>query len=170
MAELFSASDLCSDGWVVRMWVRILAATVVLVSMSKTLYHNCFSSPRRKCVPVRAELVVVFDSPYGSSILPRELRWFQEWFMSPMNRGNNTLLALWFCLQSRAYLNARYYYDQSRLLTMSIGSQNTCSWIRRGVLNDFFHIQVWTFARFVRPLLATILCVWGKFGLVPITA
>ena len=30
----------------------------------------------------------------------------------------------------------------------------------RCVLNDFFHIGVWTFARFVRPLLATILCVW----------
>ena len=29
MAEWFSASDLCSDGWVVRMWVRILAVTVV---------------------------------------------------------------------------------------------------------------------------------------------
>ena len=57
----FSASDLCSDGRVVRMWVRILAATTVLVSFSKTLYHNCFSPPRSKWVPVRAELVVVFD-------------------------------------------------------------------------------------------------------------
>ena len=46
MAERFSASDLRSDGRVVRMWVRILAATVVLVSLSKTLYYNCFSSPR----------------------------------------------------------------------------------------------------------------------------
>ena len=31
-----------------------------LVSLSKTLYHNCFSPPRSKWVPVRAELVV-FD-------------------------------------------------------------------------------------------------------------
>ena len=61
MVERFSALDLCSDGRVVRMWVRILAATVVLVSLSKTLYHNCFSPPRRKWVPVRAELVIVFD-------------------------------------------------------------------------------------------------------------
>ena len=61
MAERFNASDLCSDGRVVRMWVRILAATTVLVSLSKTLYHNCFSPPRSKWVPVRAELVVVFD-------------------------------------------------------------------------------------------------------------
>ena len=45
MAERFSASDLCSDGCVVWMWVWILAATVVLVSLSKTLYCNCFSSP-----------------------------------------------------------------------------------------------------------------------------
>ena len=50
MAERFSASDMCSDGWVIRMRVRILAATVVLVSLSKTLYHNCFSSPREKMV------------------------------------------------------------------------------------------------------------------------
>ena len=46
LAERFSASDLCSDGWVVRMWVRILAVTVVLVSLSKTLNYNCFSLPR----------------------------------------------------------------------------------------------------------------------------
>ena len=58
MAERFSASDLCSDGRVIRMWVRILAATVVLVSFSKTLYHNCLHPG---VVPVRAELVVVFD-------------------------------------------------------------------------------------------------------------
>ena len=32
-----------------------------------------------------------------------------------------------------------------------------------------FHIGVWTFVRFVRPLWATILCVW-EIGLVPITA
>ena len=47
MAERFSASDLCSDGRVFRMWVRILAATMVFMSLSNTLYHNCFSSPRR---------------------------------------------------------------------------------------------------------------------------
>ena len=37
MAERFSASDLRSDGRVVRMWVQILAVTVVLVSLSKAL-------------------------------------------------------------------------------------------------------------------------------------
>ena len=31
---------------VVSMWVRILATTVVLVSLSNTLNYNCFSSPR----------------------------------------------------------------------------------------------------------------------------
>ena len=61
MVERFSASDSCSDGRLVRMWVRIPTATVVLVSLSKTLDHNCFSPPRSKWVPVRAELVVVFD-------------------------------------------------------------------------------------------------------------
>ena len=60
MAEWFGASDLCSGGQVVRMWVRILAVTVVLVSLSKTLnYHNCSSPPRGKWIPVMAELVVV---------------------------------------------------------------------------------------------------------------
>ena len=63
MVERFSALDLCSDNRVIRMWVRILAATMVLVSFSKTYYHNCFSPPSSKWVPVRAELVVVFDSP-----------------------------------------------------------------------------------------------------------
>ena len=36
----------CSDDRVVRMWVWILAATVVLVSLSKTLNCHRFSSPR----------------------------------------------------------------------------------------------------------------------------
>ena len=55
MAERFSALDLCSDGWVVRMWVRSPTATVVLMSLSKTLYHNwgqswllCLISPMRR--------------------------------------------------------------------------------------------------------------------------
>ena len=37
MAEGFSALDLCSDGRVVRMWVRTASATIVLMSLSKTL-------------------------------------------------------------------------------------------------------------------------------------
>ena len=62
MAERFSVLDLCSDGRVVRTWVRILAATVVLMSLSKTLNHNCFSSPRSiNGEPVWAEMVIVFD-------------------------------------------------------------------------------------------------------------
>ena len=62
MSERFSASDLCSDSRVVRMWVRILAATMVLVSLSKTLYCNCFSSPRSiNGYLVRVEIVIVFD-------------------------------------------------------------------------------------------------------------
>ena len=37
-------------------------------------------------------------------------------------------------------------------------------------LKWLFHIGVWIFARFVRPLLATILCVWEiYYGLFPIT-
>ena len=39
----------------------IAIAIAVLIFLSKTLYHNCFSPPRSKWVPVRAELVVVFD-------------------------------------------------------------------------------------------------------------
>ena len=59
MAERFCASNLCSDGWVVRMWVWILPVTIVLVSLSKILYHNYFSPPSRKWIPVRAEFVLV---------------------------------------------------------------------------------------------------------------
>ena len=36
MAKRSSLSDLCFDGRVLRMWVQILAATMVLVSLSKT--------------------------------------------------------------------------------------------------------------------------------------
>ena len=59
VAERRSSLPDSSSGVSSRMWVRIPAVT--LVSLSKTLYHNCFSSPRRKWVPVRAELVIVFD-------------------------------------------------------------------------------------------------------------
>ena len=50
MAERFSASDLCFVG-----------SNPGCDHLSKTLYRNCFSPPRIKLVPVRAELVVVFD-------------------------------------------------------------------------------------------------------------
>ena len=63
MVERFSASDLCSDARVVRMGVRILDVTMVLVSFSKTKWLHL------------------------SCIIHRELRWFQEWFM--LSRGNN---------------------------------------------------------------------------------
>ena len=50
------------DCWVVRMWVRTPTATVVLMSMRKTLYHNCFSPPSSKWVRGGgAGLVVAFD-------------------------------------------------------------------------------------------------------------
>ena len=47
MAERFSASNLCSDGQVIRMWVRILAAIVVLVFLNYYVLYiffivNCF--------------------------------------------------------------------------------------------------------------------------------
>ena len=46
MVERFSASDSHSDGRVVLIWVQILAMIAVLVSLSKTLYCDCSSSPR----------------------------------------------------------------------------------------------------------------------------
>ena len=42
-----------------RVWVPIPVKT--LVSLSKTLDSKCFSSPRGKSVPVRAEMVLVID-------------------------------------------------------------------------------------------------------------
>ena len=77
MVEQFSASDLCSDGWVVRMWVRFLAATMVLVSFSKTHYHTCFSPPRSKWVSVRAEFVVVWLAQYVT-------KWLNMWRNGPI--------------------------------------------------------------------------------------
>ena len=35
MAERFNASDLCTDGWVVRMWIRLPTVTVVIMFLSK---------------------------------------------------------------------------------------------------------------------------------------
>ena len=60
MAERFSASDLCSDGRVVRMWVRIPIVNVMLVSPSETLNYNCLGLFTQECKwgPVRAEMVI----------------------------------------------------------------------------------------------------------------
>ena len=58
MRRLFVAMccDLCCDLCcvrcrVVRMWVRILAVTMVFVSFNKTLHHNCYSLPRTTAHP-----------------------------------------------------------------------------------------------------------------------
>ena len=47
MVEWSSASDLCSDGWVVRMWVRMLTATSHGICVfEQDTKHTCFSSPK----------------------------------------------------------------------------------------------------------------------------
>ena len=60
---------LCSDGRYVgsKSWLP--------VSLSKTLYHYCFSPPRSKWVPVWADLVVVhvFDKLYVPKMAAVEL-------------------------------------------------------------------------------------------------
>ena len=63
MAERFSASNLCSVGRVVRMWIRILAATVVLVALSKTLNSLYIAAlhPGVHESPVRVEVDDVFE-------------------------------------------------------------------------------------------------------------
>ena len=49
------------------MWVRILAATVELESLSKTFYCHCFSSPRGyKWVPARVEVDIVLEKAFGA--------------------------------------------------------------------------------------------------------
>ena len=105
MVERFSASDLCSDGWVVRMWVRIPTATVVLVSLSKTLYHNCFSPPRSKWVPVRAELVVAGWAVYS----PGSWDGFRNDLCTWWAGGNNAPWALEFGGYVH-YISPNYYY------------------------------------------------------------
>ena len=75
-------------------WICVLMAESSECGFKPRLYHNCFSPPRSKWLPVRAELVVwlALYAPKWqqlSCILPRELRWFQEWFMRLMSRGNN---------------------------------------------------------------------------------
>ena len=94
------------------MWVRIPAVT--LVSLSKTLNHNCFSPPRGLngylwgqswlISPICAVMAAI--ELYNSH---RELRWFQEWFTSLMSRGNNAPwapLSWWI----RGLFKSTYYY------------------------------------------------------------
>ena len=75
----FSASDL-SDGRVVRMLVQIQTTNTVLISLSKTLYHNCFSPPRSKigtcegrvggCLALCTKIAaIVLYTPQGAKIV-----------------------------------------------------------------------------------------------------
>ena len=73
MAERFSASDLCSDGRVVRMWVRTPTATMVLMSLGKTLYRNCFSPPRSKWVREGQSWLLCLISPICAEMAAIEL-------------------------------------------------------------------------------------------------
>ena len=86
VAERFSALDLCSDGRVVRMWVRIPAATVVLMSLSKTLYHNWFSPPGSKWVPVRAAIELY--TPQGAEMVSGMI------YAPDEHLGNNVISAV----------------------------------------------------------------------------
>ena len=81
-----SALDLCPDGWVVRMWVPILAMTVVLVSLSKTLYRTCFCPPRSTngyLWGLRWILCLV------ATVSLRELRKFKDGYRPNDQGGNN---------------------------------------------------------------------------------
>ena len=73
------------DGRVVRMWFPIVAVTVVLCVLHKTLYQNCYSPPRSKWVPSEGRVgccvrLALYAPKWQqlSCILPREPRWFQE--------------------------------------------------------------------------------------------
>ncbi len=48
-------------------WTQNLVMTLVYIS--KTLNHDCFSSPRGKLVPTRAEMVLVIDLARCSTYL-----------------------------------------------------------------------------------------------------
>ena len=60
MAKRSRASDLCSDGRVVRMWVRILATNVLLVIKKDTLLIHYIASLHQG-VPVRLQVDIVFE-------------------------------------------------------------------------------------------------------------
>ena len=75
------------------MWVRILAATVVLVSLSKTLYCDCLLFTQEyKWVHARVEVDIVFEKGLRSTtvahgcILPRELRKITGMIIGPVTR------------------------------------------------------------------------------------
>ena len=62
MAEWFRASISSSGGQVTGVWVRI--PIVTLVSVSKMLYYNCFSSPRSiNGYSARGEVDIVYEKP-----------------------------------------------------------------------------------------------------------
>ena len=72
-----------------------------------------------------------------------------------------------FCINYHYYYYFFYFYFYFYFFWGGYETMSKCSQIAgsigilpRCVLNDFFHIGVWTFASFVRPLFATIiLCV-----------
>ena len=89
------SSDSYSDRWVVRMWVWILTTSVVLMSLSKTLCHDCFSPPRSKWVPVRAELVCCVWLALYAQINQNVCNWAVLYSHGSWDGFRNDLWAWW---------------------------------------------------------------------------
>ncbi len=92
LADRLSAPDSSSVGWVLMMWVRILV--MLLVSLSKTFTYNCFSSPRGKRVPVRAEMVLVIDSAWCATFLAAQAVYSQGSWDGSRNETIGTVTPL----------------------------------------------------------------------------
>ena len=82
MAERFSASDSRSDGWVVLMWVRILAATCGTFLEQDTLLWLLLFTKDYKWVPARVEVDIVFEKVFGAEKDYRNDYW-------PSDQGTN---------------------------------------------------------------------------------
>ena len=106
---------------------------------------------------------------------------YSKTFFIPEAKGLTTMPVCWECVwhmcamwyhlsngrksgwrtRASAFLISGFFFAMKQCpiaakITGSIGILPCCA------LNDF-HIRVWTFTRFVRPLLATILCTWELY-------
>ena len=103
------------------------------------------------CATVRS------TSKWSYSYLDKPLK-KQSWalFFFHLKKTQNTKLTESYKMSLGPFWSPRTSaFSCSETIAGSIGILLCC------VLNDILHIGAWTFARFVRPLLATIHCIWA---------
>ena len=114
--------------------------------------HTRTSASMRTCVQSRSFVCTsAFMGMFMDYIRPKKQ---SLWFL--VSRHVTSDLSI--CIFTFLFFVGMKWCPIAAKIAGSMGILPSC--VLYHVINHFFHIGIWTFAWFMRPLLATILCVW----------